>query len=99
MHNVIPMVETHVFEVLEEIILFCPCSLSREIIQEAMPLILSNGKKRAKIFPTNILIETNGPGVACMAGAEVITPSKKSGCPVAVSKVMAPPIECPNIKR
>lgn len=24
MHNVIPMVETHVFEVLEEIILFCP---------------------------------------------------------------------------
>lgn len=27
-----------------------------------------------------------------MAGAEVITPSKKSGCPVAVSKVMAPPL-------
>lgn len=26
-----------------------------------------------------------------MAGDEVITPSKKSGCPVAVSKVMAPP--------
>lgn len=27
-----------------------------------------------------------------MAGDEVITPSKKSGCPVAVSKVMAPPL-------
>lgn len=33
---------------------YATCSLSREIIQEAMPLILSNGKKRAKIFPTNI---------------------------------------------
>lgn len=38
---------------------YATCSLSREIIQDAMPLILSNGKKRAKIFPTNIWKKEN----------------------------------------
>ena len=37
------------------------------------------------------LTETIGPGVANIAGPEVITPLKKPGWLVAVSKVMAPP--------